>query len=334
MASVATTDQTRPTLGIALMATAMLTIPLVDGIAKYLSAGYSPLFIAWARYAVASAIVLPVAATMRGRHIFPAERHTSHALRTVFLVTAMTLFFLSIATISLATAVSAYFVGPIIAVALAAVVLKERVTPAKIASLVLGFAGAIIILRPGGAIEPGILLALGAGLFFALYLIATRQASKASDPVKTLAFQCVVGTVLLTPQAVLTWSTPGWDALVFFAALGVLSAISHFLSIAAFRFADASTLSPLVYVELIGSAAVGYFVFGDVPYGATIVGATLIVVAGLLILKRRKRGDLSAFTPAKCVCGCDDRQSRPFPLSFRNSKGDDHAQQQGRFCDP
>jgi drug/metabolite transporter (DMT)-like permease len=270
------------------MAIAMLTVPLVDGLAKYLSAAYSPLFIAWARYAVASAIVLPVAAAMHGRHVFPAERRTLHVMRTILLVTAMSLFFLSIASIPLATAVSAYFVGPIIAVALAAAVSKEHVTPSKIASLILGFAGSIIILRPGIAIEPGIVLALGAGLFFALYLIATRRASETGDAVKTLAFQCVIGTMLLTPQALLSWSTPGWDTVLFFAGLGALSAISHFLSIAAFRFSDASTLSPLVYLELIGSAAIGYLAFGDVPQGFTIAGAGMIVAAGLILLKRHE----------------------------------------------
>jgi drug/metabolite transporter (DMT)-like permease len=80
---------------------------------------------------------------------------------------------------------------------------------------------------------------------------------------------------------------PGLDAVLFFVALGVLSAFSHFLSIAAFCFADASTLSPLVYLELIGSATVGYLVFGDVPRGATIARASLIVVAGLILLKQR-----------------------------------------------
>jgi drug/metabolite transporter (DMT)-like permease len=209
-----------------------------------------------------------------------------------FLVTAMTLYFLSIATTPLATAVSAYFVGPIIAVALAAIVLKERVTPIKIASLVLGFAGAVVILRPGTGIEPGILLALGAGLFTALYLIATRQASQVSDPVKTLAFQCIVGTVILAPQALISWSTPGWDEVLFFTGIGALSTLAHFLSIAAFRVADASTLSPLVYLELLGSTAVGYLVFNDLPRGATIIGAALIVAAGLLLLKQPNKGAL------------------------------------------
>ncbi len=287
--SVAIVDQARPALGIALMATAMLTIPMVDGIAKYLSTGQSPLFIAWARYVVASAVVLPIVAAIHGRNVFPRERRVSHLLRTVFLVVAMTLYFIAITTIPLATAASAYFVGPILAVAIAAIVLKERVTPSRITSLLLGFAGAMVILRPGTAVAPGVMLALAAGLFFALYLVATRYASETSDPIRTLAYQCVAGTILLTPQAMLTWSTPASNTILLFAGLGALSAISHFLSIAAFQYAQASTLSPLVYLELIGAAVIGYIVFREVPSGSSFVGAGMIVVAGLILLRRRER---------------------------------------------
>ncbi len=116
----------------------------------------------------------------------------------------MTFYFLSIARIPLATAASTYFAGPIIAVVLSVVVLKERMTSRKALSLTLGFVGSMVILRPGGSTDPGILLALGAGVFFAFYLIATRQVAQESDPIKTLAFQCVAGTVLLTPQAILS----------------------------------------------------------------------------------------------------------------------------------
>jgi drug/metabolite transporter (DMT)-like permease len=274
-------------LGISLMALAMLVVPLVDGIAKLLSDDFSPFFIAWARYAMASAIVLPVAVTLHGRHFLPSERRTSHALRTVFLAAATTLYFLSITTVPLATAVSAYFIGPIIAAILASFVLGETLTLTKITSLGLGFAGSLLVLRPGPAIEPGILIALGAGAIFALYLIATRRASATSNPMKTLAFQCVIGTALLTPMAMLTWSTPGWQVFVLLGSLGLLSAISHFLSIAAFRLADASTLSPLVYLELIGAALVGYVMFGDVPGKTTVAGGGMIVVAGLLLVWRR-----------------------------------------------
>ncbi len=269
------------------MILAMLSIPTVDGLAKYLSVGYSPLFISWARYAVASLVVLPVAAAMHGRGMFPAERRAAHVLRTVFLVGAMTLYFLSIARIPLATAVGAFFVAPILAVVLSAIVLKERMTSRKVLSLGLGVVGSLVILRPGGSADPAILLALGSGLLFACYMIATRHASQESDPIKTLAFQCVIGGLLLTPQAVVSWSVPARSDLLFFAALGLLSAISHLLSIAAFRFADTSTLAPLVYIELIGAAVIGYLAFGEVPGLPTVVGAGLIVAAGMLLIQHR-----------------------------------------------
>lgn len=275
------------TQAIALMTLAMLSIPSVDGLAKYLSTDYSPLFIGWARYAVASLVVVPIAAAMRGPRLFPSRRLPSHLMRTICLVASMTLFFLAIARIPLATAISTFFVAPVLAVVLSVVLLKEQVTTRKVLSLMLGAVGSFVILRPGGSMEPGILLALGAGVTFAFYLIATRQASQDSDPVKTLAFQCVAGTLLLTPQAVLSWSTPAWSDLVFFAGLGLFSAMSHMLSIVAFRLTDASTLAPLVYLELVGAALIGYFVFGDVPGATTLVGAGFIVAAGLVLLQRR-----------------------------------------------
>lgn len=270
------------------MTLAMLTIPAVDGLAKYLSSSYSPLFIGWARYAVACAVIVPFAAVRHGRRIFPSERLGAHMLRTVFLMIAMTLYFMSVARIPLATAATASFISPIVAVTLAVVMLKEQLTGRKLLSLALGFGGALVVLRPGGQFEPGVLLALATGVFFAFYMIATRMASEHSDPLKTLAFQCVAGAALLTPQAVWSWSAPAPGDLKFFAAIGVLSLVSHGLSIAAFRKAQASTLAPLVYVELIGSTAIGYLVFGDIPGVTTLLGAGLIVAAGLILVKQRR----------------------------------------------
>jgi drug/metabolite transporter (DMT)-like permease len=203
----------------------------------------------------------------------------------------MTLYFLSIARIPLATAVSTYFVAPILAVVLSVVLLRERMTSRKALSLILGFVGSMIILRPGGSTDPGILLALASGVFFAFYLIATRQAAQESDPIKTLAFQCIAGTILLTPQALLSWSAPAWTDLLFFAGLGLFSAVSHILSILAFRHASASTLAPLVYLELIGTVLVGYLAFREIPDIPTMLGAGWIVAAGLLLLPR---GDLQS----------------------------------------
>jgi drug/metabolite transporter (DMT)-like permease len=288
-APTASVSASPPAQGVILMILAMLSVPLVDGLAKYLSASYSPLFLGWARYAVASLVVVPFAAVIRGRRLFPTERRVSHVGRTVCLVAAMTLYFLAVARLPLATAASGYLVGPIIAVVLSVAVLRERMTSGKALGLTCGVAGSLVILQPGGSTDPGILLALGAGILFGFYLIATRQAAQASDPVQTLAFQCVVGTVLLTPQAVQSWRTPASGDVLFFAGLGGFSALSHILSIAAFRFSGASTLAPLVYVELVGAALIGYIAFNEVPGVPTVVGAGFIVVAGLVLLRQDRR---------------------------------------------
>jgi drug/metabolite transporter (DMT)-like permease len=281
-------SSSRQTTGILLMTCAMLSIPIVDGLAKYLSSSYSPLFLGWARYAVAALIVLPVAVLRSGSgRVFPSEGLGSHVLRTLFLVISMTLYFLALARIPLATAILAFFIGPIAAVVLSVFVLKERITRLKIASLGLGFIGALVILRPGTQINPGILLAFAAGLCFSIYLVVTRLAAQRSDPVSTLAFQCVVGALLLTPQAIATWAMPQWSDFGFFIALGMISAFSHLLSIAAFRFAEASILAPLVYLELVGATLIGFYAFGDLPDAYTAVGAGLIIAAGLILLKRQ-----------------------------------------------
>ncbi len=271
------------------MVAAMLGIPVVDGFAKYLSADYSPLFIAWARYAVASGIVLPLAVLRFGRHIFPTENLKAHILRTTFLVGAMTLYFIAISTIPLAMAVGAFFVGPIVAVVLSVLLLGERMTTRKGISLGLGVLGAAVILRPGGTVEPGVILAFAAGCLFAFYLVSTRTASQNTDPVKTLAFQCVLGSLLLAPQAVVTAQVPAADTLILFAGLGLFSALCHLMSIAAFRWADASTLAPLVYLELVGAAAIGIFVFAEVPTLPTLAGVALIAAGGLVLMVKVPR---------------------------------------------
>ena len=265
----------------------MLTIPLVDGIAKHLSAAHSPLYVSWARYVAACVIVLPLAIARFGGLFLPDVQFGANVLRTAFLVAAMTSYFVAIAHIPLATAASAYFVGPIIAMLLAVILLRETVTPRKIVSLLLGFAGTLIILRPTREIEPGILFALAAGTCFAFYMIVTRQAAKAIDPLKMLAFQCLVGALLLTPQAIWSWSVPQFSELPVFLAMGVLSAGSHFLSIAAFRYAEASTLAPLVYLELLGASLIGYFAFGEVPSAYVWAGALAILAGGAILLPRK-----------------------------------------------
>lgn len=270
-------------VGSLMMAAAMLSIPIVDGLAKYLSSDFSPLFISWARYALASCIILPIAIFRFGPLVFPRSQLGAHFFRTLSLVSAMTLYFLALSQIPMATATSAFFISPIIATALAVVVAKEDFTLPKIVSLVLGLFGMLLVAKPELPIEPGVLLAIGAGIAFAVYLVATRLASQSTDPIKTLTFQCVVGTLLLLPQALWTWKIPTTEFYWLFGLVGVVSVCSHLLSIAAFRYAQTSVLAPLVYLELVGAIVIGYLVFGDFPSYTILAGAGLIVLGGLIV---------------------------------------------------
>jgi drug/metabolite transporter (DMT)-like permease len=276
----------RSLTGVLLMSAAMLMIPMVDGMAKHLSSAHSPLYVSWARYAAACVFVVPMAIVRHGPRFLPRAQLGIHLLRTIFLVAAMTCYFLAIARIPLATAVSAYFVSPIVAMVLAVAILREAMTARKLVSLALGFAGTMIILRPTGGIEPGLLLALGAGVLFALYMIATRQASRDSGPIETLAFQTLVGTLLLTPQAIWVWSVPAPSELAVLLAMGFLSSSSHVFSITAFRHAEASTLAPLVYLELLGAAVIGFVVFDERPDLYVWLGALAILAGGALLARR------------------------------------------------
>ncbi|CAN0596243.1 unnamed protein product, partial [Ectocarpus sp. 12 AP-2014] len=116
----------------------------------------------------ASLIVLPLAYWSHGKNLFPDAQRFTHIVRTAFLVTAMTLYFLAISKIPIVLAISAYFVGPVIAVALSVMFLKEALTARKLVSLGLGLIGSLVVLQPAGAIEAGLIMAFGAGLFFAL----------------------------------------------------------------------------------------------------------------------------------------------------------------------
>lgn len=274
-------------LGLALMAAAMLLVPTIDGMAKALSAAHSPLYISWARYAFSCVFVLPWAIARRGRHFLPREQLPAHALRTFFAAASMCCFFAAIAFSPLADVTSAYFVGPILAAILSVVLLGEAMTRRKLAALAFGFVGALIVVNPAGGLNAGLLLGVAAGALFALYIVATRKASRASDPVGTLAFQCLFGSALLTPLALWNWSLPTGQELALLLLMGAISATCHFMTISAFRHAEASVLAPLSYLELLGAVIVGYLAFGDLPDARTGTGAALIVAGGLILVQRR-----------------------------------------------
>jgi drug/metabolite transporter (DMT)-like permease len=281
-------------LGVLLMATAMLIIPTSDAIAKYLSGGHSPAFLSWVRYLAALGFILPVALLQHARAPGPARAPASQGrywlaqtLRTAFLVTAMTLYFVAIARIPLADALGAYFIAPIVATLLAAIALRERLDRRKLLAVALGFVGAILVVRPGTETSADTLIALASGCCMACYLVLTRATAQDRPPVMTLTIQLTLGILMLLPFAVLQWTTPTRESLLLILLMGLVSTLSNLMTISAFRLAQVQTLSPFVYLELIGATALGFALFGDLPSPATWAGIAVIVIAGLIVATAR-----------------------------------------------
>ena len=287
------TDHGRNTaLGIALMAGSMLIIPSSDAIAKYLSGAHSAVFLSWARYVAALGFLLPIVAVAQWRSPEPLVARGQllpQIVRTAFLVGAMTSYFMAIKHVPLADALGAYFIAPIIATLLATVILRERLDWRRLAAVGLGFAGALLVVRPGAETSSGTLIALLSGALMACYLVMTRATAKASSPLSTLTLQLILGIAMLTPFVAFQWSVPDREGLMLILLMGLVSAASNLMTISAFRFAQVSTLSPLVYLELVGATALGLAVFGDFPAPATWAGIAVIVVAGLIVVAPRRK---------------------------------------------
>lgn len=271
-------------LGVALLLAAMTVVPFVDAAAKHLGDGHSPFFVSFSRYFAAGCVALAIAALLRRPISVPKGDWVGQIGRTALLMGAMTLLITALSQVSMADALGAFFVAPVVSTVLAIAVLKEHASIFRIAGSALGFGGAILIVRPEGAMETGALLALAAGALFGCYLTATRRAAVGGDDLSTLAVQCLLGSAMLAPFAFWDGAPEiDWPVVLQIVAMGGLSASCHFLTIFAFRFADASTLSPFMYFNLLTMGFVGYFLFGETPTAQTMVGMAVIAAGGLLI---------------------------------------------------
>lgn len=279
-----------PLAGIALLVTAMTLVPLMDGIAKYLSAAYPVSQIVWARYFFHMAILLPLVLWHYGARGLLPRRPLVQLLRSGFLLCSTIFFFGAIALIPLADAIALVFISPLIVTACSPFVLGEQVGVRRWSAVLIGFLGALIVFRPGlSVLQLGSLLAVGAGSTYACYILATRKLSGSAPPLVTLLQTAVVGAVVMSLVVPFAWVTPASRDLTLMAVMGAVAAGGHFLIIKAFERAPASLLAPYGYSEIVMATLVGYVAFGDFPDQWTWLGIAVIVAAGIYISLRERR---------------------------------------------
>ncbi|MCP5086931.1 MAG: DMT family transporter, partial [Rhodobacteraceae bacterium] len=244
-------------IGVILIMTSMAITPMGDAFSKTLGATYSPFFICFLRYFLAGCLALVITRLLGRTIVVPRHDWFGMLFRTTLVMGAMTCLIAALSMVPLAAAVGGFLIAPIVSTILSAVWLREEVTTPKIVGSLVSFAGTVLIARPETGLNAGGILAISGGVLLGNYLVATRGAAAVSDPVSSLAVQCLLGSGLLLPIALLAGPIPFSSNLITGGlGLGFVTAACHFLTVAAYAREEASILSPFLYFNMIAAVAV------------------------------------------------------------------------------
>jgi len=273
------------------MAIAINLFPFMNVAVKYLSVDYPTTQILWARYAGHLLFMVLMFMPKRGMDLFRASKPGVHVIRSILMFVSTICFFSALRWIPVPTASAINFTSPLIVTAMAAPFLGEAVGWRRWVAVAVGFAGALIIIRPGGAdTHWAMLLVLGTAFSYATYQIVTRKFSASDTPETSITYISIVGAVLSTLALPFDFHLPkDWIDTGVFLAIGFIGGIGHYFVIRAFQLGEASVLAPFNYGQLVMATVLSFLVFGTFPDAWTFVGAGVIVSSGLYITYRETR---------------------------------------------
>lgn len=277
--------------GILLMCAGVSMFPLMNAMMKLLTARYPVFEIVWARFTGHLVVMLIVFLPQYGRRLIATRRPLVQLARSALMLASNSVFVLAIGKVPLATASAIGFTSPLIVTALSVPLLRERVGWRRWSAVCVGFCGALLIIKPGtGLHDPAVLLLLASALAYALYQIATRWVMAHDSPATGIIFAALLGSLGTTMLLPFIWVTPkSLFDLAMLLSLGCFGGFGHFLVIKAFQAAPASVIAPLGYVELLGTATLGFLIFNNFPDALTWVGALVIIASGLYIAMRERK---------------------------------------------
>lgn len=275
--------------GIGLFIASQFVGSLVDTPAKYLLAhGVSLSMVVFFRYVIAFSILYAV--FMARRQMPKRSQHIRvNILRGVLLTSSTFLNFYSLGQMPLAVVMSINFAAPLISCALAPILLSEKIGPRRWAAVIVGFAGVLIVMRPGAAVfQLGMITSLANALVIALYQIFTRRAGAGDDPETGLTWVFAVGAVITACIVPFHWQAPIINLWPVILLMGSCGLITHLIISHALRLAPASLLAPFIYLNVIWITIFGIVIFGDWPDQWTVLGSTIIIVSGIYVWWRER----------------------------------------------
>lgn len=286
-------------MGIAFMTVGMLLVPVMDAIAKHLGQHLSPMQITWGRFFFQFLFTgVAIVITLDTKALFPS-RPIVHAARGLLLAIATTFFFFSLLYLPLADAIAIFFIQPMLLTALSALFLGEKIGWHRRIAVLTGFAGAMLIIRPGTeTFSLASLLPLATAAFYAGYITLTRSVANIDHPLSMQFSSSISAMLLLSIALALAYfsnnplfapqipTTIQWSWL---ATVGLISTLGHLLVVIALNRAPASLLAPFSYLEIVSATALGWLIFNDWPTTMSWVGIIVIVCSGLYTFVREQR---------------------------------------------
>ena len=281
----------RPLLGILLVVGATSLFALNDAANKFLVAEYDVPAVAAIRYIVHCLLMLAVLGPSQGRRMVTTTRTGLVLVRSLCLVVSSLFFGLALQHMPVAETTAIVYLSPVLVVLCARPLLGETIGLWGWTSTVLGFAGVLLIVRPGGGLDPvGIAFALGNVGFTVAYYLLSRVLARSERTLALLFYSALVGAICFGITLPWFWfgQVPSPLELGLFLSLGVTAGLGHYLFTAAYRYAEASLLAPMTYMHLLWAGLLGWLAFGHVPAGLTMLGMGIIAAAGVLIALRSR----------------------------------------------
>jgi drug/metabolite transporter (DMT)-like permease len=275
-------------IGIALVTATTLLFAVLDTSAKWLVQMVPVLQVVWLRFVFHTLLTTAIFMPSMGRDLFIIKKPRLQLLRGVMLALMTGLNFFALQYLQLAETGAVQFSVPILIALISAFLLHEKLDAKKWLAICVGFAGVLIIIRPGShAFHPAILLSIMNAMLYAGFNLMTRRLAGSDHPISTQLASAVVPSVLLAPFALWQWHAPE-DALtwVILALAGLTGGLGHAASALAHRYATAAVLGPFLYQQIIYMTLGGWLVFGQIPDAAVVLGAGVVVFSGLYLLWR------------------------------------------------
>jgi len=279
----------RPLIGIAWMLLTGILFVCVTGIVRYLGSSLPAIEAAFIRYAVGVVLILPVLVRVRRR--LPRGRALGlSVVRGMVHAVGVMLWFYAMARIPIAEVTAIGYLAPILTTLGAALFLGERLHARRIAAVVFGFIGVLVILRPGfEIIKLGALAQLLAAPFFAASFLIAKKLTESEDPSVIVALLSVFTTLVLLPGAIIQWRDPSFSELLWLSLTALFATLGHYTLTRALQAAPITVTQPVSYLQLVWASILGFVAFGEVVDAWVIAGA-VIIIAAITYISHGRRG--------------------------------------------